>query len=247
LRHIAVQILQFSLSFESTPLRVKDILKSALQEIPDDWQRCERYAKANGFDNVDYLLERMINPDNAFNALVIIDEVSDELERALVSRFGFPVEIITLERFADAQGSRVYRFEPFLHDLGTDGPAPGTTQIDPAEIDTIVVPARDEGFVDVFLGEHRWYKIRIHSGMIPKIKFIAGYRVAPTSAITHYAEVKSIERWEDTNKYVVNFSGPAAEIGPIEMVSGGRVRPPQGQRYTSLTRLQAAKSLDDAF
>ena len=247
LRHIAVQILEFSLSFESTPLRVKDILKSALQENSGDWERCERYAKQSGHENVDYLLERMIYPDDAFNALVIIDEVSEELERALVRRFGFPVEIITLERFVDAQGSRVYRFDPFLHDLEPEDGKPGLTRIDPAEIDTIVVPARDEGFEEVFLGEERWYKIRIHSSMIPKIKYIAGYRVAPTSAITHYAEVRSIERWEDSNKYVVNFVGPATEIGPIAMVSGGRVRPPQGQRYSSLARLQSAKSLDEAF
>src|SRR5262249_41548458 len=35
LRHIAVQILQFSLSFESEPLTVKRILLEALNEAPD--------------------------------------------------------------------------------------------------------------------------------------------------------------------------------------------------------------------
>ena len=105
----------------------------------------------------------------------------------------------------------------------------------------------DEGFEQVFLGESRWYKIRIHSGMIPRIKYIAGYRVAPTSAITHYAEVRSIETWQDTNKYVVNFAGPAKSIGPIGAAPGGRVKPPQAPRYTSFAKLQSAANLDEAF
>jgi hypothetical protein len=69
----------------------------------------------------------------------------------------------------------------------------------PAEVDTIVVPARDEGFKDVFIGENRWYSIRIHPSMIPKIKNIAVYRVVPEQAITHLASVASIEQWRDSN------------------------------------------------
>jgi hypothetical protein len=41
------------------------------------------------------------------------------------------------------------------------------------EVDTIVVPARAEGFRDVFLGERRWWEIRISAAMIPRIKYIA--------------------------------------------------------------------------
>jgi hypothetical protein len=33
--------------------------------------------------------------------------------------------------------------------------------------------------------------------MIPKIKYIASYQVSPVSAITHYAEVESIEPWKE--------------------------------------------------
>ena len=87
----------------------------------------------------------------------------------------------------------------------------------------------------------------MHSSMIPKIKYIAAYRVAPESAITHIAPVASIEQWPETNKYVVNFAEPAKQIGPIRLLSGGSVRPPQAPRYTSHARLEKATNLDEAF
>ena len=83
--------------------------------------------------------------------------------------------------------------------------------------------------------------------MIPRIKYIAAYVTAPTSAITHWASVKSIEPWEDSRKYVVNFSAPAKPIGPLKLVQGGKVKALQNIRYTSFARLSAAKSLEDAF
>lgn len=68
-------------------------------------------------------------------------------------------------------------------------------------------------------------------------------------AITHIAEVKSIEHWKDGLKYVLTFSGPAKEIGPIKLVPKprGSVKAPQGPRYTSYARLMKATNLDEAF
>ncbi|MGH9784218.1 MAG: hypothetical protein ACRD88_08530 [Terriglobia bacterium] len=253
LRHIAVQILEFSLSFESSPHSVKEIVKAAVRDRPEAEVICKDYATGHGFENLDYLLERMIFGPNRFNALVIIDEVDEELETVLISRFKFPVEILTLERYAGADGKRVYKFDPFLEDVATDTAqaeliATPRVILDPSDIDTIVVPARDDGFQNVFLGENRWYKIRIHSSMISKLKYIAAYRVAPESAITHIAPIASIEQWPETRKYVVNFSEPASTIGPIRLVSpDGTVYAPMAPRYTSRARLEKATNLDDAF
>lgn len=116
-----------------------------------------------------------------------------------------------------------------------------------SEVDTVVVPARKDGFAETFIGENRWHAVRIHSSMIPHIKYIAAYRVAPTSAITHWAPVRSIERWKETRKVVVNFAGSAQEIGPIPLAGGGRVKAPQSLRYTTFERLKDAKTLDDVF
>ncbi len=249
LKHIAVQILQLSLSFESSQHRVKETIKQALAATSEAFAACKAYTAGNGFENLDVLLERMIYGEDRFNALVIIDELSEELEKVLNSRFKFPVKILTVERYRDDLASRVYRFEPFLSDVTPqliDG-EPGLTPIDPSDIDTIVVPAREDGFQETFLSEKRWYAIRIHPSMLSKIKFIAAYRVKPESAISHVAPVANIEKWKDTNKYVVNFAQPAKAIEPIRLVPKGQVKAPQGPRYTSKTRLDQAKSLDDVF
>jgi hypothetical protein len=60
LRHVAVQILEFSLSFEASPHLVKSIVREALGLKTEFLSRCQNYALKNGFENVDYLLERMI-------------------------------------------------------------------------------------------------------------------------------------------------------------------------------------------
>ncbi len=80
-----------------------------------------------------------------------------------------------------------------------------------------MVPAREEGFQDTFLKENRWYAVRIHGTMRPQIKYIAAYQVAPQSAITYMAPVSSIEPWDETKKFVVNFAEPARKIGPIPL------------------------------
>jgi predicted type IV restriction endonuclease len=116
-----------------------------------------------------------------------------------------------------------------------------------AEVDTVVVPAREDGFKEVFLGENRWYEIRIHHSLIPRIKYIAVYQVAPVSAITHWAPVKNIEPWQDSGKFVVNFAEAAKEINPISLVPKSRVKALQNSRYTSFDKLQRAKTLDEVF
>jgi hypothetical protein len=223
LRHVAQQLLGFSLSFKSTPQKMKGIVRNTLHKSPAILAKCEHYAKANSFNNIDYLLEQMIYPENAFHALVIIDELEEELESILLSSLRFPVETLTLQRFRSEDSNVVFQFEPFLYDLSVQSAteaadAGNTPAIDPSEIDTIVVPAQDEGFAETFLAENRWYQIRIHSSMIPRIKYIAAYQTSPVSAITHVAPVKDIALWKEGNKYVLNFSEAAKPVGPLKLV-----------------------------
>lgn len=124
---------------------------------------------------------------------------------------------------------------------GTDQPSHG-----PAALDTIVVPAQEEGFEQVFLGDNCWYAIRIGGGKLKDIKYIAAYQTSPISAVTHYAEVASIEAYGDGGKYKLNFSAPAKPIGPIHYGDA-----PQGMmqspRYTSHDKLFTASCLNDLF
>ncbi len=255
LRHIAVQILQFSLSFESEQRGIKSILFEALNTRPDAKDKCEQYAAGHSFRNLDHLLEYLVY-ESPFAAVVIIDEIPDSLETILVERFQFGVEVVGLACYENDNGERYFRFTSFLADVTGDLLEPDRSEtaarrtIDIGEIDTLVVPAREDGFKETFLGENRWHHVRIHGSMKPQIKYLAVYQIAPISAITHIASVKSIEPWKDTNKYVLNFSEPAREIGPIKLVpkeNDGRVKALQNSRYTSKQRLDDAKTLDDVW
>ena len=85
LKHIAVQILQFSLSFETSQHKVKKIIKESIVSDNIALDKCEKYIKEFGFENLDFFLEQMIYGPEKFNALVIIDSLDDELEKVLVS------------------------------------------------------------------------------------------------------------------------------------------------------------------
>ena len=111
-------------------------------------------------------------------------------------------------------------------------------------LDTVVVPAQQEGFESVFLGQNCCYSIRIGGGMLDKIKYIAAYQTNPVSAITHYAPVSQIEPYGESGKYKLVFSEKAKPIGPITFGDA----PPgsmQGPRYTTIDRLRKAKTLSD--
>ncbi len=252
LRHVAVQLLEFSLSFASERRRIKTILLDALNTEPISRKLCEEFAATRNYQNLDHMLEELVF-DAPFAALVVIDEMSDKLQTVLAEKFRFGVEVLQISRYAHSNGDVMYQFEPFLAGLNEDlpiQPLNDNTQsriLDVGEFDTIVVPARSETFQETFLGENRWYQIRIHGTMRRQIKHIAVYQVSPISAITHVAPVSSIEPWRDTGKFVVNFSEPAREIEPIKLVAKGRVKAPQNIRYTTLERLQSAKTLDDVW
>ena len=115
-----------------------------------------------------------------------------------------------------------------------------------AASDTIVVPAREEGFKRVFLGENRWWAIRIGAAMKSKLKYIAAYQIKPISAVTHKATIKEIRPWEDTGKYVVVFEEPAEELAqPIPIEDGNLA--PQGPVYVKWSDLEQASSLDQVL
>lgn len=240
LRHIAVQILEFSLAFESDGRGVKTILFSTLLAQPEARKRCELYLASHDFRNLDHFLEYLVF-DAPFSALVVIDELPEDLESVLAKKFQFGVEVIELARYRNDRGEYAYRFNPFLADVSQDLP------MEPSEVDTVVVPARADGVEETFLGEDRWYAVRIHGSMKPQIKYVALYQIAPVSAITHVAEVKDIKPWKDTGKCVINFASAAKPIGPIKLEKKGRVHALQNLRYTTLKRLQNAKNLDDVW
>jgi hypothetical protein len=114
------------------------------------------------------------------------------------------------------------------------------------KFDTIVVPAREEGFQQRFINEDCWFAVRINSKHIPKLKFIAAYQVAPIGAITHIAKIESITAYGETDKYLIKFAGRAEEITPILRPKESKVSM-QSPRYALSEKLLAAKNLDEVW
>ncbi|MFZ4622817.1 MAG: GIY-YIG nuclease family protein [Rhodoferax sp.] len=112
--------------------------------------------------------------------------------------------------------------------------------------DTIVVPARQEGFKARFINEHCWFAIRIQAKHIGKLKYIAAYQVAPVGAITHLAEIDKIEPYGDSGKYMLRFKAAAIAITPIARGADSSITL-QGPRYALRSKLLAAKWLDQVW
>jgi hypothetical protein len=244
-KHIGVQLLEFSYTYRQAGRQLKTLLFEEITKVPDIRRACEQYAASQGYRNLDNLLDYLIF-ETPFQAIVIIDEATDELF-SVVKQFSFPVEIIEFETYESADGQQAFRFTPFLQDVWQSFSVAADAATDIGELDTIVVPAREDGFQETFIGEQRWYAVRIHSSMIPQIRHVAAYRVAPISAITHVAPVSRIVTWEDSGKYCLEFAEPAREISPIRLEPGQGGKAPQAPRYTSFERLSEAKTLSDVF
>ena len=114
------------------------------------------------------------------------------------------------------------------------------------KFDTIVVPAREEGFKQRFLNEHCWFAVRINTKHIAKLKFIAAYQVAPVAAITHIAEIAAVVPYNDTGKYMIQFKGAATAIAPIPRPDSSNIIM-QSARYALRAKLLAAEDLDKVW
>jgi len=110
----------------------------------------------------------------------------------------------------------------------------------------VIVPAQEESFKALFLGEHCWRSIRIAGGKLQQIRYIAVYQIKPISAVTHYAPVAEIEPYGESGKYQLTFSGAPVEISHIHFDDATRSLM-LGPRYTTLGKLLAAKKVTELF
>ena len=115
------------------------------------------------------------------------------------------------------------------------------------DFDTVIFPAHNEGFEEAFLGENCWYPVRIKESRIPKIKYVAAYRAAPVSGITHYAKVKEIKQYENTGKWIIFFEGSAISLQNTIQLGITDANAMRSPRYTTLSKLLLANVVADLF
>jgi hypothetical protein len=113
--------------------------------------------------------------------------------------------------------------------------------------DTLIVPTgkSGEGFEDVFLNENSWYYLRISESKLQQFKFIAAYRPAPVSAVTHIAEIDKFvevlnEKGQPRHKAVFKTKAIEIEHIPFGTAKGGSM---QGPRYVKKEELLKCNDL----
>ncbi len=113
-------------------------------------------------------------------------------------------------------------------------------------IDTLVCAAKEDGFKSAFLEKKARWAIRISKDKIDSIKYLAIYQVAPISQITHYWKIQSIEKYNDTDKYIVYFSS-IHKLKVSIWLDGNKHLKPQWPRYCTYKKLLSAQSLGQLF
>ena len=237
--HIGEQILRFGISTETDKYKLKNTLLAAVSGDPAKKKKLTAFFAKSKYDNLNELLDKVIF-ENKPAAIIVIDEATDELFNVM-DQLTMTTEVIEAQTYVCGD-KKLHRFSPFKDDVLIDLPA----NSDADELDTIIVPAREDGFNEEFLKNDRWFAIRISSAMIDKIKYIAAYQVAPISGITYIAEVDRIEKYKDTNKHIVYFKlGTVQKINKVAL--GKKKLAPQAPRYSSYNTIISAKTLDDLW
>jgi hypothetical protein len=243
-RHIGSQILKFAISYKESGRKIKAFLYDHLASA-GKLALAEEQIKHTKYRNIDDFLESLIF-EKPVAAIVVIDQTTPELENVL-SQLTMSTDILEFQTFKCGEKC-IYKFTPFNAEIREAVDEQGSS-LKPEELNTVVVAAREDGFEKEVIGNSQWFAIRIHASMLDKLKYIAIYQVAPVSAITHYAEIASIDKWEDTNKYVLYFKDTAKAITPIPLDKdmGKKGLAPQAPRYTSIDKVLKAKKLSQVF
>lgn len=117
------------------------------------------------------------------------------------------------------------------------------------KFDTVIFSASGRGFENTFLGESEppcWYTCHISEARMPHLQYIAIYRGAPVSAITHYAKIADFKQ-DPQNGLTCYFDGAPKEL-PNKITLGSK---PScffnGTKYTTLKSLLNATKADELF
>ena len=115
--------------------------------------------------------------------------------------------------------------------------------------DTVIMSAMGRGFEETFMGEKEvspcWYPFNCSSERRQNLEYIAIYRGAPISAITHYAKIKEVRFSAEKDCDVCHLEGNPVEL-PVAIELGNKPACYfRGPKYTSLNSLLSASCAED--
>jgi hypothetical protein len=238
---IGLQLWRFASSFNTGSRRLKSVLLEEIKSNPKATEAVSGLMEGH-YPNFSELLDSVVF-DSDYGFIVIIDETSEELNFVLRQLATQP-DIIELKKYTSEDGEVVYQFSEFQEEIKASV-SKGVRNI--ADVDTIVCPANKEGFGETFLGENRWYAIRMSPSIIPQIKYVAMYETAPISSVRWIGTVKTIRPYKDSGKFEVVLTDREQLPKPIKLTAeeGRRGIAPRSPRYTKLELIKKAQSIGD--
>ena len=109
--------------------------------------------------------------------------------------------------------------------------------------DTVVLPTNEDGFREVFLGERRWYYVKLDKKKIPNIQYLALYVKEPVSAITHYGKVaeNGFQLDEEKGKYLIQLEGEPLKLAHEIKLGETVPMATRSPKYTTLEKLKTVQ------
>ena len=253
-RHISVQLMNFYFSYNEDHTGLRNILSEQINNDQFKKKKCDEYVSSNDYSSFDKFIDE-VTRNSTFKTIVVINEEPEKLSK-LDRIVKFDVEVLCIRKYEASDGDQIFEYDTFQDNILTETSSENSKSmklVDKSTFDTIVVPARKEGFDKVFIGEDRWYAIKFSEAMQKQIKYIAGYQVKPISKITHIAEIKDILPYEGNiesyeGKFVINFKASAKKLNnPIEYNPSGKIKPLYGPRFAKYSKLIDSKNFDDLW
>jgi hypothetical protein len=237
--HIAEQLLRFSTSIKTSPKQIRIKLLEAINDNPQLSKEIDRYLNKADFNNVDQLINYLV--DNQIKIVLVINEETTDLNLSLGELRNKP-DVVIFQRFSNGK-EVLYSYEPMREELSE---IEASKDIDVDDIDTIVCPAREDGFKHAYIDNDAWWAIRISQKMRDQIRYLAMYEKSPVSAVRNVAEIDKIEPYKDSGKFIV-YLKKKKKISPIELDKGKKGVAPQAPRYTNYEKLLRAKKLSELW
>ena len=154
-KHIGIQMLKFVTSFDEGQRAVRTFVMNEIRKNQNLLERLESACRASSSPNIDHYLDRAIYTE--FKGLVVIDEATSELYRVL-EKINANISVLELKAFISDEGERTFQFDTLYDELEEPSEleeaadSSNTTEARAArrarrvKADTIVVPARAEGY-----------------------------------------------------------------------------------------------------
>ncbi len=242
--HIGPQVMRFYAAFETGKRELQVKLTDIIKKDGELKNEVENKLINAPFDNIDSLLNFLIYDRNV-GIIVVIDDQTEDFN-SLLRRFSEVPEVVVIKKFLH-NDEILYNYTPFREGI-TEKIKTKVKTRDFTEIDTIVCPAREDGFKHAFLDNNAWWAIRISPTLIPQLKYIAMYETQPISEIRWMAKIKQngIQPYKNMGKYIVNVE-LKKKIGPIKLDKDKKGTAPQSSRYTTYEKLISAKKISELW